>query len=237
MNLENFEEQLDHIATSSRPVLDVAIIASKPQLPDPGAVAITFDDGHASNLDAAEALASRGMTATFFVNPSTVGTPNFLSWEALSDMAATGMSIQSHSLHHRFLNELTTAQVRDELLESRRVIEDRLGRAVTVFAPPGGRTIPRLEHLAADTGYRVMCTSEVGVWSPGRRTCWNVPRFAMLAGTNTVQFERWVRADRRELLRQRARHGVLAVAKRILGNERYVRLRGAALGGEESAAP
>jgi len=237
VDLARFNAQLDRIASSGRPVIDVATLPAVRELPAPGAVAITFDDGHASNLDAAEVLSARGMVGTFFVNPSTVGTPNVLSWNALSEMATLGMSIQSHSFHHRFLNELTHEQVRAEMLDSRRAIEDRLGRPVTVFAPPGGRVVSGLDLLAEQAGYRVVCTSEVGVWSPRGGDCWNVPRFAVLAQTDITQLDRWVRADRRELFRQRARHGVLSAAKRLLGNERYVRWRGAVVGGGEGMAP
>ena len=231
VELSRFCEHLDWVVHSGRPVLEVGTLAESTVLPAPGAVAVTFDDGHASNLGAAAALASRGMAGTFFVNPSTVGTSNYLSWQVLSDMAARGMSIQSHAFHHRFLDDLTEDQVSAELSDSRRAIEDRLGRAVTVFAPPGGRTVPGLERLARNAGYRVICTSEVGVWVPGRSSCWNVPRFAMLAGTGTEQFLRWIHADRRELLKQRTRHSLLSAAKRLLGNERYVRWRGAVVGG------
>ena len=70
------------------------------------AVAMTFDDGHVSNGAAAQELAARGFSADFFVNPSTVGTPGYLSWEELKAMAAVGMSIQSHGWFHRYLDEL-----------------------------------------------------------------------------------------------------------------------------------
>jgi peptidoglycan/xylan/chitin deacetylase (PgdA/CDA1 family) len=231
--LARFNEHLDRVEASGRPVLDVAVVAAGAGLPKEGAVAITFDDGHASNLDAAHALAARGMVGTFFVNPSTVGTSNYLSWQTLSDMAAAGMSIQSHGFHHHFLNDLTTDQVRAELSDSRRAIEDRLGRAVTVFAPPGGRVVDGLDRFAEQAGYRVICTSEVGVWASHSGSPWRVPRFAVLAQTQTSQLVRWVEADRRELFRQRARHQVLQVAKKLLGNDRYVRWRGAVVQGGE----
>ena len=56
-------------------------------------VAMTFDDGHASNAKAAEVLAACSFSADFFVNPSTVGQPNYLSWSELRNMVSAGMSI------------------------------------------------------------------------------------------------------------------------------------------------
>jgi peptidoglycan/xylan/chitin deacetylase (PgdA/CDA1 family) len=148
-------------------------------------------------------------------------------------MATVGMSIQSHSFHHRFLNDLTTDQVRSELSDSRRTIEDHLGRAVTVFAPPGGRVVVGLDRLAEEAGYKIICTSEVGVWGLRNGSPWQVPRFAVLAQTQPAQIIRWAVADRTELFRQRARHQVLQAAKKVLGNDRYVRWRGAVVPGGE----
>ena len=191
-------------------------------------VAMTFDDGHASNAKAAEMLAACSFSADFFVNPSTVGQPNYLSWSELGNMAAAGMSIQSHGWHHRYLDELTPDGVMAELVDSKRAIEDRLGTAVNVFAPPGGRTSDGLARSAARAGYSALCTSEVGLWRP-QDGPWSIPRLAILNSTSTARFERWIAKDWREMAVQRTRHAVLAGAKRVLGNRGYDRLRGGLL--------
>ena len=91
-----------------------------------GQMGLTFDDGHVSNLKAVDALAQRDFTAEFFVNPATVGTQGHLGWAELREMAAAGMSIQSHGFHHRYLDMLSPQDVMTELVDSRREIEDRL---------------------------------------------------------------------------------------------------------------
>lgn len=195
-------------------------------------VAFTFDDGHTSNARAAEWLAARGWSADFFVNPSTVGTRHFLSWAELRDMAADGMSIQSHGQHHRFLDELGPADVRAELAESKQEIEDHLGLPVEVYAPAGGRMAPHMDRLAEELGYRVLCTSRVGMWRPasgGRPVRWNVPRFAVLAATGVPQLMSWARGARWEITRQVLRYEALTAAKRMLGNAGYEKLRGGLL--------
>ncbi len=188
------------------------------------AVGLTFDDGHASNRAAADELAANAWTADFFVNPTAVGTAGFLGWDDLRAMAAAGMSIQSHGHRHRYLDELTTAEVWAELVDSKREIEDRIGKAVTVFAPPGGRLADRLADTAGRAGYTALCTSRAGVWRADDGS-WGIPRLAVLRSTSSKRFARWVAMDWRELARQRARHVALASAKRILGNQGYERLR------------
>lgn len=229
--LPRFEAQLAHLADMGARVVDVAAWPEPAGAPTDNAplAAFTFDDGHATNLQAALRLAQRGWPGTLFVNPATVGVPGYLSWAALDELAAAGISVQSHGMHHRFLDELSRADALAELADSRRAIEDRLGRPVTVYAPAGGRLHAQMPQLLAEAGYTTLCTSVAGLWAANRSRL-AVPRLAMLAATPMDQFDRWVRADAAELWRQRARHGGLALAKRLLGNDRYVRWRGALLG-------
>lgn len=188
------------------------------------ALGMTFDDGHASNLAAARMLAEVGGSADFFINPSTTGTPNHLSWPELREMAALGMSIQSHGFHHRYLDELSEADVRAELVDSKRAIEDHLGTTVTLFAPPGGRVARNLDRIAREAGYVAVCSSRVGLWRAGA-DLWDIPRLAVLNTTNEAQLDRWVRQHKIEILSRRARYTLLAGAKRLLGNQGYERLR------------
>lgn len=192
--------------------------------PGSNTVALTFDDGHASNLWAAERLAEYGFSADFFVNPSAVGQPHYLGWAELRAMADAGMSIQSHGQHHRYLDELAPQEVAAELGDSKREIEDHLGRPVEVFAPPGGRTSPNLAHTAAGIGYRSLCTSQVGLWRV-QQGPWHIPRFAVLQSTSDQRLSRWVGQDWQEITAQRTRHALLSSAKRLLGNRGYERLR------------
>ncbi len=194
-----------------------------------GCPAFTFDDGHRSNALAAEILAECGGSADFFVNPSTVGRAHNLSWEALRQMAAAGMSIQSHGQTHRYLDDLAPDDVRAELHDSKREIEDRLGHAVDVFAPPGGRMGPGFAAIARAAGYAIVCSSRVGLWSLETSEL-EVPRLAVLHSTSDAQWQRWVLQDKREMARCVLRHQVLATGKRLLGNRRYDKLRQGLLG-------
>ena len=187
-------------------------------------VAMTFDDGHASNRDAAEALGGYSFTADFLVNPSTVGKPNHLSWGDLRAMSDAGMSIQSHGYHHRYLDELEPSEVLAELVNSKREIEDRIGRAVTVFGPPGGRMSAGLAEAAAGAGYGALCTSRVGLWRP-REGAWRIPRLAVLNSTSESRLVRWIKKDPIEIAAQQTRYQALSATKQFLGNQRYERLR------------
>jgi peptidoglycan/xylan/chitin deacetylase (PgdA/CDA1 family) len=198
-------------------------------------VAFTFDDGHASNGPAAELIASQGGSADFFVNPAHVGTPHYLSWTALREMADAGMSIQSHGFHHRYLDDLSPKEVEFQVIESKLEIENKLGRPVTIFAPPGGRIAPNLRDVATRAGYAAVCSSRVGLWHMGDGS-WDVARLAVMLSTSPSQFARWVAQDWLEINNRRARYWALSSAKRVLGNHRYDALRKRFLGAAESKA-
>ena len=229
VSLETFSRHLDRMAQQGLGARSVqSLLAMKPAARmQARAVGVTFDDGHVTNLEAARLLHRHGASADFFINPSTVGTAGFLDWDQLAQMQAWGMSIQSHGMRHRFLDDLSPAEVEDELRESKAEIEVRLGSRVHVYAPAGGRTVPGLEALAHRLGYRAICNSQVGLWREmADPPVMTVPRFAVLAGTGAGQMDRWLRQSPLEMAWQTGRHAALRTAKRVLGNGAYVMLRG-----------
>ena len=65
----------------------------------------------------------------------------FANEQQISEMADQGMFIGSHSCSHRILSHLSLDEQRQEIVESKRVLEAMTGQAVHAFAyPVGGRT-------------------------------------------------------------------------------------------------
>ncbi len=192
---------------------------------------LTFDDGDLSNYQTAfPLLCERDLRADFFVNPSTVGTPGYCSWAQLREMAAAGMSIQSHGYTHTYFTEHSVAALRDELQRSRSAIEQEIGQPVTLLAPPGGRAPRGLAALARDCGYQAVLGSVPGAHRPDRPGEL-LPRVALTAAHDAGTVLGWARSGSASLRRQQLRYQLLALAKRSLGDRRYERLRGRLLGG------
>jgi len=225
----SFAAQLDHITG-----LGWRGCSIEEALRDDGArVAISFDDGHAGQFERAfPALARRGMTATIFVTTGWVGTPGYVSWSALREMKAAGMSIQSHTRTHPFLSELDPAALREELYGSRAELDQQLGQRTHALALPGGDP-PRapLRGALAEAGYTVIATSRWGV-NPDTRAAgplW-VRRCTVRGRVSGADFRRIVEGDQLIAWRRRLREGVLRGLRTSMGPTRYARWRRRVLG-------
>jgi len=225
VSTQNFEKHIDAMDQGGFAVRSVRdLLDSSGQR----AVAVTFDDGHQSNFEHAfPLLADRGLTADFFVNATTAETRNYISWAALREMSDAGMSIQSHGRTHRYLDDLTTKDVLEELSGSKKEIEDRIGRPVDLFAPPHGRFNDDVLRIARQAGYRAMCCSRPGQWKPDTRV-YEIPRVAVLGSTSREELVGWAQGS--GVAKMVLRYRVLGMAKTLLGNQAYEKLRGRLLG-------
>src|ERR1700674_1505661 len=86
--------------------------ALKRRANDTPAVAITFDDGCESDLtSAAPALEEVGFHATFYLVPSFLGHPGYLSSRQARELTERGFEVGCHSMTHRFLTEHDPAEL------------------------------------------------------------------------------------------------------------------------------
>lgn len=132
--------------------------------PPPRSVVITADDGHRSQYEVmAPLLMKRGWSATLFVYPSAISNARYaLSWPQLKLLSADGFSVQSHTYWHpNLLRERGLQAPADfrrfvtlQLLRSKSVIEDRLGREVSMLAWPFGLSDADLHEQARQEGWR-----------------------------------------------------------------------------------
>lgn len=143
-------------------------------------VAVTFDDGFASDCELAlPILAARDLRATFFVVADLVGRPGRLSGDGVRELAAAGMTIGSHGLTHRSWRELRAGELDEELRGSRAWLEDLTGAPVRSAACPLGRYDARVLRSVRRAGYAQVFTSDGG-WA--REGAWMQPRNTIRAG-------------------------------------------------------
>jgi peptidoglycan/xylan/chitin deacetylase (PgdA/CDA1 family) len=115
-------------------------------------VTIQFDDGTADQLGALPILQAHGMTATFYVNSGSVGTPDHLTTADLHTLFNAGNEIAGHTVNHVNLSPLTTAEARQEVCGDRNALYAE-GFPVTSFAYPFGSFDAGTEQVVHDCGY------------------------------------------------------------------------------------
>ena len=223
-----FEAQMRYLAEQRfrTMLVDELIMVAQGQAPLPErTICLTFDDGSASDyLAAFPILKGHDLRATFFVVTDRVGTPGYVTWDQLREMSVHGMSVQSHSRTHPFMSQCTPAELRAELHLSKDAIERHLGKAVEVFAVPGGDWNERCRLAAKECGYRAVCTSKPGV-NARKLELDKLERLSLRRADAFEQFVSFVTLDRRVLFEYRAKETFLRLAKRGMGLNRYNRLR------------
>jgi peptidoglycan/xylan/chitin deacetylase (PgdA/CDA1 family) len=161
-------------------------------------VVITFDDGYADFHEHALPVLDRlGFTATIFVTtgwlrdagPYAAGRPlgRMLTWRQTAEIAAAGMEIGAHGHSHAQLDQLGTAQLREELRLSRALLQDRLGRAVQTLAYPYGYSSARVRREVRASGYAGAC-AVANAMMTGREDPLAVPRLTVRAATSPYGF-------------------------------------------------
>ncbi len=143
--------------------LYLALTEGKPLPPRP--VIITFDDGYADAYNNAfRLLRSYGMVGTFFVVTEWVDSadPRYISWDEARDMAAAGMSIESHSRTHPDLTGCDYDCLVYQILGSVQTIEAQIGTRPRFFCYPSGRYNDSVMAVLSQVGIVAAVTTEAG---------------------------------------------------------------------------
>jgi peptidoglycan/xylan/chitin deacetylase (PgdA/CDA1 family) len=127
-------------------------------------VSIQFDDGR-QQQSVAPILAKHHVHATFFVNTGYVGTGDYFTWRQLHRLAAAGHEISGHTLTHRDLATLSTAEAEREICGDRNALIAHGFKPVN-FAYPFGSYTAATEKLVRACGYS-SGRAAWGLWGSG----------------------------------------------------------------------
>lgn len=146
---------------------------SSQSLPEKSVV-ITFDDSYESIYSHAFPIMEKyGFTGTIFVITGYVGKKNHwdvnlggitfshLSWEQLRFLVDHSFEMGSHTVHHRDLTRIPLPLVEKELFDSKKMLEDQLGRKIRFVSFPFGRYNAQVLAMAQRCGYE----RGVGFWT------------------------------------------------------------------------
>ena len=132
-------------------------------------VTLTFDDGDADQMAAAQVLHRYRLPATFYIITGAVGAPGYVTRSDLRQLAADGNEIGGHTVSHLRLTALSTGEARRQVCDSRSILA-RWGYRAVSFAYPGGADSPRTEAIVRGCGY-TSARGVVGLRAPGCPGC------------------------------------------------------------------
>jgi peptidoglycan/xylan/chitin deacetylase (PgdA/CDA1 family) len=127
--------------------------------------------------------------ATRGFEPLSVERFNFdlMTWDDFDMLDRSLVAIGSHTMTHPILSRTDRGQMRHEILESKRILEDRLARPVTYFCYPDGAYSPEVVDVVRQT-YRAAVTTRPGFVLPDQDR-WLLPRIG--AGEEDVHDLAW----------------------------------------------
>lgn len=181
---------------------------------------ITVDDGGLSYYTVvADRLEALGWRGHCFVTTDCIGRTGFLSASQIRDLDARGHLVGSHSASHpmRF-SACSAAEMRREWFRSRCVLEDLLGHPVTVASVPGGYFSAAVARTAAESGIRLLFTSEPTIRMRTVSDCMVAGRFTIRAGSRPDFSRRVVMPLPRTRLAAWASWNLKKAIKPILGS-------------------
>ena len=167
----DFELQLQSIQDNGFAVISMSDFLAwrrgEKQIPEKSCL-ITIDDGYRTGYEVAWPILKKfGYPFTMFIYTNYIkGQPNAggqsLTWRELEEMRDAGVDIQSHTVSHLDLRskkgrapEVYEQWVRDELVNSKRLLEQQLGISVKALAYPFGNHNAEVRRIAMDAGYEV----------------------------------------------------------------------------------
>jgi peptidoglycan/xylan/chitin deacetylase (PgdA/CDA1 family) len=170
---QRFEEHLQWLAKRRERVVTLRETLVAPN--SKNLIAITFDDGYLDNLTVALPLLEKyDLPMTLFMAADFIGKDDYLDTDDLKFMAAHPLvTIGSHTFSHPHLTQLSEDEVRFELLESKKILEEIIGKTVDLLAYPYGDCNRTIERLSEECGYAAAWSVWNGNNTPYSR--WRVP--------------------------------------------------------------
>ncbi|MBZ5577653.1 MAG: polysaccharide deacetylase family protein [Acidobacteriia bacterium] len=130
-------------------------------------VTTSWDDGYPLDTRLAELLHRYGVAATFYV-PIRSQLP-VMEPRQIRDLARM-FDIGGHTVNHVRLDSVAPEAAREEIIQSKQMIEDITGSPCRMFCPPGGRYLRSHLDDVREAGYSGLRTVELmSVARPARR--------------------------------------------------------------------
>lgn len=150
-------------------------------------IILSFDDGYKDFYQNAFPLfKERQMKAVSFVIADFVGRDQYMNNSEIKVLDEYGIEIGSHTLSHPDLTKISSDKANEEIVKSKAVLEQIIGKSIVSFCYPSGKFNDATEADVEKAGYSYAVTTQSGLAklaSPFALT-----RYRMNADTNISNF-------------------------------------------------
>jgi hypothetical protein len=119
-----------------------------------------------------------------------------ISWEEAKEMSQNNIDFGSHGRSHTILSILNEEELKAELKDSKKIIEDNLKKPVFLFSYPNGREEDFNNIIISElfkAGYKASCTSILGT-NMGRINLFKLKRIGIERASSSSFFGLYSRA-------------------------------------------
>ncbi len=127
-----------------------------------GEVLIAFDDGFRGVYENRARFAEWGVQPTIFLATSLVGKPGYMTVDEIRELQELGFVFQCHTVSHTNLQKFGAEELQHQLVDSKRELEQMLGREVDEICFPQGYYSDTVVAACRKAGYKKMYTSVPG---------------------------------------------------------------------------
>lgn len=148
-------------------------------------VVVTFDDGLLDNYkEAYPILQDLDLSATFFISTGLIGQQmethsgslDMMDSKQIVELSENGHEIGSHGSSHRKLTSLSSNVLDEEIIPSKKGLEEMLGKPVTSFAYPHGNYDQSIIERVKKAGFDWAVTTEENLVDRQNDSPYELPR-------------------------------------------------------------
>lgn len=184
MSVEKFDKEIKRLKNKGYTPITFNDIENSDVINKP--VIVTFDDGYEdNNINAYPILKKYGVKATIFLCANFIGKNNYLSIDQINDMKDI-VDFQSHTINHKNLAEIDEKSMEYEIGESKRALEELLGKKIDVIAYPYGSYSKRTIDITKKY-YKYGVTFTIGEFYFGVSDNYEIRRYHNFYSINTSQ--------------------------------------------------
>lgn len=129
-------------------------------------VTISVDDGCDSDYRLAKLFLKYNIKAVFYWPVDIHGLSMTKHWKAIEpsheEFIAQNFEIGSHTISHRYLTQIPENEAIDEIIQSKKILENKYGQPITKFCYPRGYTTPKLTETVKQAGYELGRSTVIG---------------------------------------------------------------------------